>query len=122
MYSNLPKLHVVCRAINQIVKNTCFDRLNVLIKRYLSRLRSHMQTKQDPVDNLNFLMTHYSCVCVCFATKHMLVIEAVRLYTAIRGGWCSSAYIEEKAVYLIIIHDKTVQWVSRKKYCSIIIV
>ena len=36
---------------------------------------------------------------------------------SIRGG-CS--YTEEKAVYIIIIHGKTVQWKTRKQSCSII--
>jgi len=42
------------------------------------------------------------------------------MYQSREALYWESSYIEENAVYVIIIHVKTVQWESRKEYCSII--
>jgi len=51
MYSNLLKFPVGSPAILERHKSTCFNRFNLSI--YI-RFRSQMQTKQEPVDSLNF--------------------------------------------------------------------
>ena len=74
-----------------------------------SRFRSGMETKQKYFDSLTFLMTHCSfqlCLCLfCNQTRRFIYRSGEAQY-----GECS--YIEEEAVYVIIIHAKTVQWES----------
>ena len=47
------------------------------------------------------------------STTNTQMSECVRLHTG-------AVYMQEKAVYMNNIHDKTIQWETRNKYCSII--
>ena len=69
------------------------------------------------------------CVFVCFATKQVvLFIEAAPismqyclqslLATANQISWTGECILEEKVVYMNNIHDKTIQWETRKKSCN----
>jgi len=58
-------------------------------------------SKQEPVGSLNM----FKCTVLCNQTRRFIYLSAEALY----GEF---SYIEEKAVYVIFIHGKTVQWES----------
>ena len=84
-----------------------------------SRFRSGLKTKQDPDYSLNFFLMTQCSMQLCLR----LVSNQTRrfIYRSGEALYRECSYIEENAVYVINIHDKTVQWESRKKACSIII-
>ena len=64
-----------------------------------------MQTKQEPVDSLNLFNKEAVLITVKLQPNYR---NSEALY-----GECK--YLEEKAVYIIIINGKSVQWESLKK-------